>query len=72
MPEKGRSELGKCEGKIEGRTSPRPVTPCLHIWFGGATTAWAGVATKASVLAAFEILRGSSSQVRWSWHAARS
>jgi hypothetical protein len=72
MPEKGHSGLRVCEGKIEGRTSRSPVTPCLHIGFGGAMAMQACAATGAMILAAFEILRGSPARVRWSWRAARS
>lgn len=72
MPEKGRSEPRKCEGKIEGRTSPMPVTPCLHIGFGGAMAARDGVATNANLLAAFRVLRGWPAQARWNSHGARS
>jgi hypothetical protein len=72
MPEKGRSELRKCEGKIEGRTSSGPVTPCLHIGFGGATATQVGAATGATILSALGFLRRSAARIRRSFRVPPS
>lgn len=72
MPKRGRSELGICEGKIEGRTSSTASGLCLHIGFGGATALSACAAIQASALSLLELLRGSPARARWNVHAAPS
>jgi hypothetical protein len=72
MPERGRSELRVCEGKIEGRTSSGPLTPCLHIGFCGAKATEVGAATGATILSTLAVLRRSPARLRRSFRVRRS
>jgi hypothetical protein len=72
MPKRGYSELRRCEGKIEGRTSPRAAGLCLHIGLSGATASSGRAAIGLYPLSAFGVSRGSPAQVPWSSRGPRS
>lgn len=72
MPERGRSKLRMCEGKIEGRTSSTASGLCLHIGLDSAAALRGRAATEVNCLSVFAVLRRSLPHARWSAHATRS